>query len=115
MRVFSFLFTHSFNLAGNGSYIYVNVTAAKTNDVKLQTTVLKSDYCVRFFYHMYGADIGSLIVQTIDNYYRQVRNYFVRRRTQGDRWKEALFSVVADQYMTYYGYRVSLARQSFFS
>lgn len=85
----------------------MNVTAAKTNDVKLETLVVRGDYCVRFFYHMYGADIGDLTVQTLTSYYYQVKNYFFRSRTQGDRWKEAFISVIADQNMRY-GYKVSL-------
>lgn len=85
----------------------MNVTAARTNDVKLQTLALTSDYCVRFFYHMYGADIGDLFVQTLSGYNNVVTTYFHRSRSQGDRWKEVTIYVTTDRNMRYYGYRVS--------
>ncbi|XP_035213735.1 MAM and LDL-receptor class A domain-containing protein 1-like, partial [Stegodyphus dumicola] len=90
-----------------GSYIYVNVSAAKTNEVKLQTVNLKDAYCVRFFYHMYGSDIGSLTVyiQSVSSP-TDTKDYFIRRKTQGDRWKEALFSVQVAASMKAKGYRV---------
>ncbi|XP_035228477.1 MAM and LDL-receptor class A domain-containing protein 1-like [Stegodyphus dumicola] len=77
-----------------GGYLFVNVSAAKTYDVKLQTIALRGDYCVRFFYHMYGADIGSLTVyiQSTSTWYSNTKEYFFRSKTQGDRWKEALFT-----------------------
>ena len=78
-----------------------------TNDVKLQTTTLYDNYCVRFFYHMYGADVGNLNVQIKTLHDNKVTDYFVRSRSQGDRWKEASFSVITDGFLRYNGYRVS--------
>ncbi|GIY15557.1 MAM and LDL-receptor class A domain-containing protein 2 [Caerostris extrusa] len=74
----------------NGNYLFVNVSAAKTNKVQLQTVALKNAYCVRFFYHMYGPDIGSLDVMTQSvSLESDTKEYFSRSKTQGDRWKEA--------------------------
>ncbi|GBM91293.1 MAM and LDL-receptor class A domain-containing protein 2 [Araneus ventricosus] len=91
----------------NGTYLFVNVSAAKTNEVSLQTVAIKKGYCVRFFYHMYGADIGSLTVSTQSvSQATDTKRFFYRTRTQGDRWKEAFFSVTESGTMKLKGYRV---------
>ncbi|CAL1296566.1 unnamed protein product [Larinioides sclopetarius] len=90
-----------------GTYLFVNVSAAKTNEVSLQTLGIKKDYCVRFFYHMYGADIGSLTVYTQSvSRTTETKRFFYRTRTQGDRWKEAFFTVTESGTMKLKGYRV---------
>ncbi|KAF8778577.1 MAM and LDL-receptor class A domain-containing [Argiope bruennichi] len=91
----------------NGTYLFVNVSAAKTNAVSLQTVAIKKDYCVRFFYHMYGADIGSLTVSTQSvSQASDTKKYFYRSRTQGDRWKEAFFTASESGTMNLKGYRI---------
>ncbi|GFY50669.1 MAM and LDL-receptor class A domain-containing protein 2 [Trichonephila inaurata madagascariensis] len=92
---------------GLGTYLFVNVSSAKTNPVSLQTVVVKNTFCVRFFYHMYGANIGDLTVQTQSaSSPKETVKYFTRSRTQGDRWKEAFFSVMPSGSMKLKGYRV---------
>lgn len=82
------------------------MSAAKTNEVSLETTVsFHEGYCVRFFYHMYGADIGDLTVSVKGGF--DSVTYFKRSKTQGDRWKEAFFSVIATRAMKGEGYKVS--------
>ncbi|GBN19165.1 MAM and LDL-receptor class A domain-containing protein 1, partial [Araneus ventricosus] len=91
----------------NGTYLFVNVSAAKTKEVSLQTVLIKKGYCVRFFYHMYGADIGSLTVSTQSvSQATDTKRFFYRTRTQGDRWKEAFFTVTEAGTMKLKGYRV---------
>ncbi|XP_054714591.1 MAM and LDL-receptor class A domain-containing protein 1-like [Uloborus diversus] len=99
---------HTYGLA-NGSYLFVNVSLAKLNTVALQTIVLQDNYCVRFFYHMYGADVGDLMVSA-ESVSGSISagsvNYFYRSESQGDRWKEAVFSVTRNSAMQLRGYRV---------
>ncbi|KAF8778550.1 Fibropellin-1 like protein [Argiope bruennichi] len=91
----------------NGTYLFVNVSAAKTNVVSLETVAIRKDYCVRFFYHMYGADIGSLTVSTQSVHQASdTKKYFYRTRTQGDRWKEAFFTASESGTMNLKGYRI---------
>ncbi|GFU29697.1 MAM and LDL-receptor class A domain-containing protein 1 [Trichonephila clavipes] len=91
---------------GSGSYLFVNVSSAKTNPVSLQTVVVQNTFCVRFFYHMYGANIGDLTVRTQSaSSPKDTVKYFTRSRTQGDRWKEAFFSVMPSGTMKLKGYR----------
>nr|XP_042901434.1 MAM and LDL-receptor class A domain-containing protein 1-like [Parasteatoda tepidariorum] len=91
----------------NGSYIFVDVSKASVGSVKLLTRSLTSDYCVQFFYHMYGAHIGDLSVYAQSVYGSENVQYFYRERTQGDRWKQARFSVSQTANMRYKGYKVS--------
>ncbi|CAL1296561.1 unnamed protein product, partial [Larinioides sclopetarius] len=91
----------------NGTYLFVDMSAAKTKKVSLQTEIIKKDYCVRFFYHMYGAHIGSLTVSA-----RSVQDgsdskrFFYHNRAQGDRWKEAFFTATESGTMNLKGYKV---------
>ncbi|XP_035232377.1 MAM and LDL-receptor class A domain-containing protein 1-like [Stegodyphus dumicola] len=84
---------HTFG-TDQGNYLYVNGSAAKAKGVILQTNMLDHGYvCVSFFYHMYSAGNGRLTVYThnLSNGYDKV--YFIRRKTQGDRWEKTEFSV----------------------
>ncbi|GFX36939.1 MAM and LDL-receptor class A domain-containing protein 2 [Trichonephila clavipes] len=82
-------------LDANGTYLLLNMTSAKLEEVKLETTVLNGFYCVRFFYYMYGADTDDLKV-TVQSIYNSsdITEYFSHRKPQGDRWKEAQFFIL---------------------
>ncbi|GBL90134.1 hypothetical protein AVEN_149459-1, partial [Araneus ventricosus] len=77
------------------------------SEVSLQTVTIKKGYCVRFFYYMYGEDIGFLTVsaQSVSQA-TDTKRFFYRTRTQGDRWKEAFFTVTESDTMKIKGYRV---------
>ncbi|GFU16634.1 MAM and LDL-receptor class A domain-containing protein 1 [Nephila pilipes] len=91
----------------NGSYLFANISAAKSVEIKLQTTALKGNYCVRFFYYMYGAGKQDLTV-TVQNIATSSSNKenFLHSNTQGDRWKEAKFTVLETRYMKLKGYKL---------
>ncbi|GBL90147.1 hypothetical protein AVEN_148867-1 [Araneus ventricosus] len=76
------------------------------SEVSLQTVTIKKGYCVRFFYYMYGEDIGFLTVsaQSVSQA-TDTKRFFYRTRTQGDRWKEAFFTVTESDTMKIKGYR----------
>ncbi|GFY13233.1 retrovirus-related Pol polyprotein from transposon 412 [Trichonephila clavipes] len=84
------------------------MTAANPEEVKLETIVLDGSYCLRFFYYMYGADTDDLKV-TVHNIYNSsdIKEYFSHRKTQGDRWKEALFSILTTNKMKSYRFELT--------
>ncbi|XP_035225787.1 MAM and LDL-receptor class A domain-containing protein 1-like isoform X2 [Stegodyphus dumicola] len=82
-----------------GNYLYVNGSASKAKGVRLQTKILGvSVYCVSFFYNMYSAGNGRLTVYThsLSQDYDEV--YFIRSKTQGNRWEKAEFTLSTDFY-----------------
>ncbi|GFQ84099.1 MAM and LDL-receptor class A domain-containing protein 2 [Trichonephila clavata] len=84
------------------------MTRVKPEEVTLQTIVLEGNYCLRFFYYMYGADTDDLKVAVHSIYNSSaITEYFSHRKTQGDRWKEALISISPTSTMRLRGYRVT--------
>ncbi|GFR18905.1 apical endosomal glycoprotein, partial [Trichonephila clavata] len=82
------------------------MTRVKPEEVTLQTIVLEGNYCLRFFYYMYGADTDDLKVAVHSIYNASdITEYFSHRETQGDRWKEALISISPTSTMRLRGYR----------
>ncbi|KFM80455.1 Apical endosomal glycoprotein, partial [Stegodyphus mimosarum] len=89
---------HTFG-TDQGHYLYVNGSAAKAKRVRLQTKILGiAVYCVSFFYNMYSAVNGRLTVYThsLSNGYDEV--YFIRSKTQGDRWEKAQLTLSTQAY-----------------
>ncbi|GFU16631.1 MAM and LDL-receptor class A domain-containing protein 1 [Nephila pilipes] len=91
----------------NGLYLFVNISSVKSSEVKLQTVVLKGSYCVRFFYYMYGAETQDLkvTVESVSNSHH-TEEKFLHSNTQGDRWKEARFTVSETDAKKLNGYRL---------
>ncbi|GFR31438.1 hypothetical protein TNCT_674191, partial [Trichonephila clavata] len=57
------------------------MTRVKPEEVTLQTIVLEGNYCLRFFYYMYGADTDDLKVAVHSIYNSSaITEYFSHRK-----------------------------------
>lgn len=58
------LFTGSiiFSIAGGGKYIYMEASnpAKVDKSAQLLSPLIRGPNCLRFYYYMYGADVGNL-------------------------------------------------------
>uniref|UniRef100_A0AAQ6ITE1 MAM domain-containing protein n=3 Tax=Anabas testudineus TaxID=64144 RepID=A0AAQ6ITE1_ANATE len=77
---------------GKGKYIYIKSTlpSVKGNVAELKSPLLppagETGYCVRFWYHMFGATVGSLrmLLQTVDPFEKTL--VWQKSGNQGDEW-----------------------------
>ncbi|XP_077865040.1 MAM and LDL-receptor class A domain-containing protein 2-like [Saccoglossus kowalevskii] len=74
----------------SGHFVYINTSSAMQNHTAELTTVeftSNIDRCLRFWYHMYGEDIGSLHVFQIDIGNPFIRPIWSRSGNQQDMWR----------------------------
>jgi hypothetical protein len=58
---------------------------------------LPTGYCLSFYYHMYGPDIGSLMVYAVDDEVnRKEFAVFSKNGTQADKWRQAFVKLEAN-------------------
>ena len=73
-----------------GKYLYIEATSWSTGDnAKLELAVPrnKSSCCLKFYYHMYGANMGTLKVFSGNN------KIFTKSGNQGNYWKKVTRTV----------------------
>ncbi|XP_033110876.1 deleted in malignant brain tumors 1 protein-like isoform X2 [Anneissia japonica] len=71
-------------------YLYIETSSTHTygDKARIISPTLQSkwtDFCVQFYYHMYGASINELKLWYHFTYYASVSNWF-RQGSQGDKW-----------------------------
>lgn len=79
-----------------GQYAFIETSSPRTNNdaARLQSAVLnpQQDYCLNFWYHMYGASLGNINVRLSSN---GITSNPVLKLTDPseDKWKQAFFTV----------------------
>lgn len=97
MQAEVFLPLHSSIIPGGGNYIYIEASSPRkaNENAKLLSPLMRGPRCFRFFYHMYGRDIGSLDVslQRQDVKINDRVMLWRRKGEQGNRWKNASIDI----------------------
>ncbi|CAB3991891.1 MAM and LDL-receptor class A domain-containing 1-like isoform X1 [Paramuricea clavata] len=77
------------DVSGNGKYVYIETSSPRAQGEKasLVSPQVSGTQCLKFSYHMYGANMGSLIVY--QNMGNQMLELFKKSGDQGDQWKKA--------------------------
>ena len=82
------------DMTGGGNYLYIETSTPRipgdtailyTYDVDISTLSVPQ---LRFYSHMYGASIGTLLVDISDNGGTSYTNVFTKSGDQGDQWNE---------------------------
>ncbi|KAL9986059.1 hypothetical protein ACROYT_G000125 [Oculina patagonica] len=90
----------SSDLSRTGKYVYIEATPQSYGDnAKLQFAVpgSNSSACLKFFYHMYGSDMGTL------NVFNGNSTIFTKSGDQGDHWKSVTRTVNLSDVLTFEG------------
>ncbi|XP_066292099.1 enteropeptidase-like isoform X2 [Branchiostoma lanceolatum] len=80
---------------GSGFYMYTEASGSSTGaNASLTLPIMRSDgqHCLRWFYHMYGSDMGTLNVYVSQPRYPDML-VWTRSGNQGNRWLPAMISV----------------------
>ncbi len=103
MRIFYFgkFLSTKFNnfcfFTADGWYVYIEASSPRVKDqvARLESEVIDTPslYCVDFWYHMYGADIGALNVYIRPTGQNLGSPYWTRSGTLDDKWYRANFPV----------------------
>ncbi|XP_074659491.1 MAM and LDL-receptor class A domain-containing protein 1-like [Tubulanus polymorphus] len=75
-----------------GKYAYMETSSMSKDDeaiLRLEGLDLASDGCFNFYYHMYGKDMGKLIVEVNGNEELEIEG------DQGDEWKNEIVPIAA--------------------
>ncbi|XP_062589655.1 MAM and LDL-receptor class A domain-containing protein 1-like isoform X1 [Saccostrea cucullata] len=79
----------------NGTYLYIETsgTSAPGSEATLRSPLLQrsGDYCLTFFYSMYGADIGELRVEIEDGVNKSTE--WIKQGDQGNGWHSAMVPI----------------------
>ncbi|VDI79452.1 Hypothetical predicted protein [Mytilus galloprovincialis] len=82
--------------SGN-QYAYIEVNKKKSGEVAVLSTdgtvLAASEYCLQFYYHMYGAHIGNLVVYIKENGSETWEIVFTKDGDQGNRWNHACLNL----------------------
>ncbi|XP_076347182.1 MAM and LDL-receptor class A domain-containing protein 1-like [Tachypleus tridentatus] len=91
----------------DGYYVYVDVSSAGKSVGKMWGPVLKETYCLHFWYHMFGAHVGSLsvILQSVQNPNMEIE-IFKKKRNQNIWWKEMVVTLSPEEDLRVGGYKV---------
>nr|BAC16237.1 myosinase-I [Heterololigo bleekeri] len=77
-----------------GHYLSTEASLRFGSVAKIQTPELKpGDHCLKFWYHMYGKDMGSIRVNLL--YGKKVQSLMFIQGNQGNKWKEMKISLTA--------------------
>ncbi|XP_077978860.1 MAM and LDL-receptor class A domain-containing protein 1-like [Glandiceps talaboti] len=92
---------------GSGFYIYIETSSTVVYDkARVISPYISSSAtrCLRFWYHMYGANVGSLNVYFKINS-QQGNAIWTRKGTQGNQWIEGLVTITANsaEYVVFEG------------
>ena len=70
-------------------YVYIETSSPRVQGEKayLVSPQVSGTQCLKFSYHMYGANMGSLLVY--QNMGNQMVELFKKSGDQGDQWKKA--------------------------
>ncbi|XP_071851180.1 MAM and LDL-receptor class A domain-containing protein 1-like isoform X5 [Apostichopus japonicus] len=74
----------------NGYYVYLETSSGSNNfNARLVSSTLISDvdYCMEFYYHMYGQNINQLNVYLLDQSETMI---WTKQGNQGDKWSQAV-------------------------
>lgn len=90
---FIYSYLHLKFYASLGHYVYIEASspARQGDNAKLASPVVSNgngDYCLSFWFHMYGADIGSLNVHIVDS--TGDNTVWSRSGDQGNSWFKAV-------------------------
>ena len=96
-----------FILGDEGQYAYFETTGLGDNTVTsaLSSQLYTHDYCMSFWYHMYGINVGTLIITTVGS-----PVLFSKSGNQGDQWfneRISVYSVYGFDYRVCIFFRVS--------
>ncbi|XP_028396557.1 MAM and LDL-receptor class A domain-containing protein 2-like [Dendronephthya gigantea] len=80
----------SADVSGSGYYLYIETSSPRQSGDKaaILTPTLNGNQCMKFSYHMYGGDIGTLKI------YANNQIIFSRSGNQGNRWVQAEKSIM---------------------
>ncbi|XP_071098510.1 MAM and LDL-receptor class A domain-containing protein 1-like [Haliotis cracherodii] len=77
------------DVSGNGQYVYMQaVRNGETAMLESPTVMFSTRVCLEFWYHMYGADIGTLSLLKEDS--KGYTTIWVIHGSQGNQWKKGL-------------------------
>ncbi|XP_071157177.1 MAM and LDL-receptor class A domain-containing protein 1-like [Mytilus edulis] len=87
--------------AHNGTqYAYIEVNGQGQGFVAIlsskNTDLFSSSYCLRFYYHMYGQDIGNLTVYSQTSNSSYWSKPWTRSGNQGNQWKQASVDITGN-------------------
>jgi hypothetical protein len=70
-------------------YVYIETSSPRVQGEKayLVSPQVSGTQCLKFSYHMYGANMGSLLIY--QNMGNQMVELFKKSGDQGDQWKKA--------------------------
>jgi hypothetical protein len=70
-------------------YVYIETSSPRVQGEKayLVSPQVSGTQCLKFSYHMYGANMGSLLIY--QNMGNQLVELFKKSGDQGDQWKKA--------------------------
>ena len=83
-----------FQKTANGYYIYIEASRPRqeNDEARLSTPSLRpGQYCVTFFYHMFGSAVGRLSVLSQEGVDGATRVRWMAQRNQRDQWHRAEF------------------------
>ena len=78
---------------GTGHYLYTEASLMFSDQYTLlesEPFLFAEDMCFSLWYHMYGADVGSLLVSSLDVVTQDTSNLTEVSGDQGDKWNEML-------------------------
>lgn len=77
-----------------GHYLYSDASDRFLSIAKIQTPeFIAGDYCLIFWYHMYGKEMGSLRVNLVEG--KQKRDLMIISGDQGNKWQQMKISITA--------------------
>ena len=81
----------------SGNYVYIETSSPRRNGEKayLVSPQVSGVQCVKFSYHMYGSDIGSLKVYQNTGV---LKEFFTKSGSQGNQWQKAQVQVNGNSY-----------------
>ena len=78
---------------GSGHYLYIESSLMLEDQFSLlesEPFLFSEDLCFSAWYHMYGSDVGSLLVSSLDVESQEISNITEVSGDHGDHWVEML-------------------------
>ncbi|PFX15365.1 G-protein coupled receptor GRL101 [Stylophora pistillata] len=81
--------------SGTGLYIYIDASSPRQpgDTARLTSPWMRGPQCMTFFYHMFGSDMGCVVMYIRKRAAKKLKPIWLRSKDQGDRWIQGQLSI----------------------
>ena len=80
---------------GTGLYIYIDASSPRQpgDTARLTSPWMRGPQCMTFFYHMFGSNMGCVVMYIRIQAAEKLQPIWLRSKDQGDRWTQGKLNI----------------------